>query len=158
MAKLSGIAGYRDRFQAAFGSPEITIDKVGQAIATFKRTLLSGNSAYGRYKAGNKTAMNAAQVRGMNVYFNKAKCDGCHEGINFTTNSYNNLGVGTTKPNPNTGRFIVTKVEYYKNGGIPNRNLDGGISESPGRRAHLTCPPKTLPGIIEKLYRKGALR
>ena len=36
----------------AFGSPDITIDTVAKAIATFERTLLSGNSAYDRYKPG----------------------------------------------------------------------------------------------------------
>ncbi|MEI9814466.1 MAG: cytochrome c peroxidase [Acidobacteriota bacterium] len=109
--KLSSIPGYAPLFTAAFGSPEITIDKIGKAIATFERTLLSGNSAYDRYKAGNKTALNASQVRGMDVYFNKAKCDACHEGVNFTSNSYRNLGVGIDKPNPDTGRHIVTKKD-----------------------------------------------
>jgi cytochrome c peroxidase len=42
------------------------------AIATFERTLLSGNSAYDRYKAGNKSVRTPAQVRGMDVYFNQA--------------------------------------------------------------------------------------
>ncbi|MBZ5635297.1 MAG: c-type cytochrome [Acidobacteriia bacterium] len=108
-AKLSGIQGYRPLFQKAFGSPDITIDAVAKAIATFERTLLSGKSAYDRYKSGKKTAMTPAQVRGMDVYFNKAKCDQCHEGVNFTANAYVNLGIGTDKPNPDIGRFEVTK-------------------------------------------------
>ncbi|MCU1339477.1 MAG: Cytochrome-c peroxidase [Bryobacterales bacterium] len=108
-AKLSGIQGYRPLFQKAFGSPDITIDTVAKAIATFERTLLSGNSAYDRYKAGNKAAMTRAQIRGMDVYFNKAKCDQCHEGVNFTANAYANLGIGTDKPEPDTGRYEVTK-------------------------------------------------
>lgn len=107
--KLRGIAGYRQLFAKAFGSADFTIDHVGKAIATFERTVLSGNSPYDKYKAGNKAAMDASQVRGMNVYFGKAKCDQCHEGINFTSNAYHNLGVGTDKPNPDEGRFAVTK-------------------------------------------------
>ena len=106
---LGRLQGYRGLFQKAFGSEEITIDRVAQAIATFERTVLSGNSPYDRYKAGNKKAMTAAQVRGMNVFFDKAKCDSCHEGINFTLNAYANLGVGTDKPEPDVGRFAVTK-------------------------------------------------
>ena len=42
-AKLSGIQGYRPLFQKAYGSPDITIDAVAKAIATFERTLPSGN-------------------------------------------------------------------------------------------------------------------
>ncbi len=106
---IQGIAGYAPLFAKAFGSPEIDIDRTTKAIATYERTVLSGNSAYDRYKAGNKSALSAAQQRGMDIYFNKAKCDQCHEGVNFTLNSYNNLGVGSDKPNPDTGRYAVTK-------------------------------------------------
>jgi cytochrome c peroxidase len=53
--------------------------------------------------------MTAAEIRGMDVYFNKAKCDQCHEGLNFTANACANLGIGTDKPEPDTGRYAVTK-------------------------------------------------
>jgi cytochrome c peroxidase len=109
VVSLAKIQGYRGLFKKAFASEEITVDRVAQAIATFERTVLSGNSPYDRYKAGNPKAMTAAQVRGMHVFFDKAKCDSCHEGINFTLNAYANLGVGTDKPEPDVGRFAVTK-------------------------------------------------
>jgi cytochrome c peroxidase len=109
VSRLGAVAAYREMFRKAFGSDEVTIDRAGKAIATFERTVLSGNSPYDRYKAGQKGAMTAAQIRGMNVFFDKAKCDQCHEGINFTTNMYANLGVGTDKPEPDVGRFAVTK-------------------------------------------------
>jgi cytochrome c peroxidase len=107
--KLAAIPGYRSMFAAVYGSDEINIDRVTKAIATFERTVLSGNSPYDRYKAGDKKALTPAQIRGMDVFFNKAKCDSCHEGINFTLNAYHNLGIGTDKPEPDLGRFAVTK-------------------------------------------------
>jgi cytochrome c peroxidase len=109
VAALGRIGGYRPMFRQAFGSDEVTIDRVAQAIATFERTILSGNSSYDRYKAGDKKAMTAAQVRGMRIFFDKAKCDACHEGVNFTLNAYANLGVGTDKAEPDVGRYAVTK-------------------------------------------------
>jgi cytochrome c peroxidase len=109
VSNIRNVTGYRAMFKASFGTEDITIDHVAKAIATFERTVLSGNSAYDRYVAGNKKAMSAEQVRGMNVFVNKAKCDQCHEGLNFTSNSYANLGVGTDKPQPDEGRFAVTK-------------------------------------------------
>jgi cytochrome c peroxidase len=106
---LKSVTGYRALFTRVFGSDDITIDRVAKAIATFERTIQSGNAPYDRYKAGNQSAMTASQIRGMNVFFNKAKCDQCHEGINFTSNSYANLGIGMDKPKPDLGRYTVTK-------------------------------------------------
>ena len=107
--RLAAIPGYRKMFEAAFNTDEITIDRVTKAIATFERTVLSGNSPYDRYKAGDHKALTATQVRGMDVFINKAKCDTCHEGINFTVNAYHNLGIGTDKPDPDPGRFAISK-------------------------------------------------
>jgi cytochrome c peroxidase len=106
---LKGIAGYRALFARAFGTEDFTADHVAKAIATFERTIQSGNAPYDRYKAGNKNAMTPQQIQGMNVFFDKAKCDQCHEGINFTSNMYANLGVGADKSKPDEGRYAVTR-------------------------------------------------
>ncbi len=111
VAKLRGIPGYRAMFLKVFGTEDFTIDHVAKAIATFERTVLSGNSPYDRYKAGQKNAMTPDQIRGMDIYLNKAKCDQCHEGINFTSNAYHNIGIGMDKPDPDVGRYAVTKNE-----------------------------------------------
>lgn len=151
-AKLSGVQDYRPLFQKAFGSPDITIDAVAKAIATFERTLLSGNSAYDRYKTGKKPAMTRAQIRGMDIYFNKAKCDQCHEGVNFTANAYANLGIGTDKPQPDTGRYEVTKDP-----------LDWGKFKTPTLRDISKTGPymhdgslKTLEEVVD-FYDKGGI-
>ena len=106
---LKSVAGYRVLFTRVFGTDDITVDRVAKAIATFERTIQSGNAPYDRYKAGNPNAMTPPQIRGMNIFIDKAKCDKCHEGINFTSNSYANLGIGMDKPKPDLGRYIVTK-------------------------------------------------
>lgn len=149
---VSSITGYRPLFKAAFGSDEINIDLITKAIATYERTVLSGNSPYDRYKAGNKKAMTEAQVRGMNVYFDKAKCDQCHEGVNFTLNSFHNLGVGSDKPNPDAGRFDVTKDPR-----------DWGAFKTPGLRDIARTAPymhdgslATLEEVVE-YYDKGGI-
>lgn len=108
--RLNEFGGYRDMFEEAFGSPEITVDNVAEAIATFERTLLSGNSAYDRYQAGDLSAMNGAQINGMRIFQGKANCDACHGGPNFTYNTYHNLGVGMGKANPDLGRNVVTQA------------------------------------------------
>jgi cytochrome c peroxidase len=106
--KVRGIAGYRPLFKASFGDDAATIERIGMAIATFERTVMSGNSPYDRWKAGQTNAMSAPAVRGYHV-FKKAQCDACHEGANFTSNMYANIGIGIDKPEPDLGRSVVTK-------------------------------------------------
>jgi cytochrome c peroxidase len=153
VGNLRKISAYGPLFAKAFGDPAIDIDRVAMAIATFERTVLSGNSPYDRYKAGRKNAMTAEQVRGMDVYFNKAKCDKCHEGINFTSNSYNNIGVGMDKPNPDEGRFAVTK-----------NPADWGAFKTPTLRDIEKTAPymhdgsmKTLEEVVD-FYNKGGIK
>src|SRR4051794_26781531 len=66
---VDSIPGYRKRFKAVFGTNKVTIDEIAKAIATFERTVLSGNSAYDRFKAGDEAALNESQKRGMKVFF-----------------------------------------------------------------------------------------
>lgn len=152
VGNLKNVKGYRELFAKAFGTDEITIERVAKAITTFERTILSGNSPYDRYKAGEKKAMTPQQLRGMDVFFEKAKCDQCHEGINFTSNMYANLGVGTDKPEPDVGRFAVTKDPK-----------DWGAFKTPTLREIAHTAPymhdgslKTLKEVVD-LYDKGGI-
>jgi cytochrome c peroxidase len=108
---LSKIAAYKPDFQKAFGSEEITAERVGKAIASFERTLLSGNSAFDRFQAGDTSALSESAQRGFAVFMSKGNCAQCHPLPNFTDEGYHNLGVGVNKPNPDLGRFKVTKNE-----------------------------------------------
>jgi cytochrome c peroxidase len=146
------IAGYRVLFAKAFGTEDITIDHVAKAIATFERTILSGNSAYDRYKAGQKTALTLSQVRGLQLFTGKARCDECHEGINFSSNAYANLGIGSDKPEPDVGRFAVTK-----------NPKDWGTFKTPTLREIANTGPymhdgslKTLEEVVDT-YDKGGV-
>ena len=105
--RLQASSGYRALFSHVFGTEEISIDEVAKAIATFERTVLSGNSPYDRYQAGNKKAMTAPQIRGMDIFLKK-KCDKCHEGSNFSDGKFHNIGVGVDDANPDVGRFGIT--------------------------------------------------
>ncbi|MEO7653906.1 MAG: cytochrome c peroxidase [Bryobacteraceae bacterium] len=149
---VKSIRGYRALFQRAFGTDDFTLDHVAKAITTFERTILSGNAPYDRYKAGNKSGMTPQQIHGMSIYLDKAKCDQCHEGINFTSNMYANLGVGTDKPKPDEGRFVVTR-----------NPKDWGSFKTPTLREIEHTGPymhdgslKTLDDVVE-FYNKGGI-
>ena len=94
---------------------DLDADGVAKAIAVYVRTIVSGNSPYDRFKAGDKSALSDSQQNGMKIFFsNKARCDSCHEGINFTAGKFANVGIGMDKPTPDLGRFNVTKREEDK--------------------------------------------
>ena len=78
--------------------------------------MLAGNAPYDLFQTGDKSAMSESAVRGMSLFNDKdkANCVTCHAGFNFTDESYHNLGVGMDKPNPDWGRFGVTKQEFDK--------------------------------------------
>jgi cytochrome c peroxidase len=150
---LRAVPGYVERFEKVFGTKDFNIDHVAQAIATFERTVLSGNAPFDRYKAGDKQAMSEAQVRGMDVFFKKASCDRCHIGFNFTDGSYENIGIGMDKPNPDLGRYLVTKREEEK----------GAFKTPTLREIEHTAPYmhdgslKTLEEVVEH-YDKGGVK
>lgn len=150
--RIRQVAGYRPLFAKAFGTEDIDIDRMAKAIACFERTVLSGNAPYDRYQSGDRKAMTAQQIRGLDIFVNKAQCDRCHEGANFTLNSYHNLGVGMDKPEPDLGRYVVTKDPR-----------DRGAFKTPTlREIEHTAPYmhdgslKTLDEVVE-YYNKGGI-
>lgn len=106
--KLNRIEGYKKLFRKVYGT-DVTIDGVAKAIASFERTVLSGNSPFDRYMAGDKKAMSSAAVRGLGLFRGKARCAVCHSGFNFTDEKYHNLGIDWDKATVDLGRFTVTK-------------------------------------------------
>ncbi len=153
LRRIQQVQGYHDRFEKAFGDRTINLDRVAQAIATFERTVLSGNSPYDRYQAGDTAALTEAQVRGKDVFFKKAECDACHLGFNFSDESYMNIGIGMDQPVPDLGRYKVT-----------GRESDKGAFKTPTLREVEHSGPymhdgslTTLEQVVEH-YDKGGIK
>ncbi|MBK5290390.1 MAG: c-type cytochrome [Acidobacteriia bacterium] len=92
---------YKAQFEKAYGPGRVTYEKIGKAIASFERTVLTGNSPFDKYQfGGDKKALSAAAVRGLEVFKNPAKgnCAVCHtiekDHALFTDNKFHNIGVG----------------------------------------------------------------
>lgn len=111
VGKIAAVKGYAPLFKAAFGDDKVNIDRIAQAIASYERTVVSGDSPYDRYQAGNKDALSASAVRGMDLFNGKANCKVCHAGFNFTDESYHNLGVEQSGPKPDPGRAAISKSD-----------------------------------------------
>ncbi len=105
-ARLNALQGYRSQFQKVFGG-DATPDNIVKAIAAFERTIISGDTAWDRYRAGNTSALSESAIRGWNV-FQAIKCTNCHDGVLLTDQQYHNVGIGMDAKEPDVGRFKVT--------------------------------------------------
>lgn len=84
VARLTTISAYQRLFTLAFGSVQpITSGNIGKALAAFERTLTATDSPYDRYQKGDRTAMTALQIQGMQT-FNNEGCAVCHSGTMFS--------------------------------------------------------------------------
>jgi cytochrome c peroxidase len=120
VAKLGADPAYKKMFTKAFGTGPITLGKVEKSLASFERTILSGNSAFDRYEyASDKSALTPAQVRGLALFMNarKGNCAACHtietKYALFTDGEFHNIGegVGDDGNFKDVGRYHLTKVE-----------------------------------------------
>lgn len=109
VAKINKIEGYKNLFKKAFGTNTITIQHVGKAIASFQRTLISGNSPFDRFDYdGEEKAISEAAKRGKKLFFGKARCNLCHFGTNFSDEKFHNIGIGWEGEAVDVGRYHVT--------------------------------------------------
>ena len=106
--RVRGIKGYAPLFAAAFGDDAVTFDRIAKAIATFERTIVSGNSPYDRYLAGDKSALTKQQKDGLDFFNKKGECAECHSGANFTDEKFANVGIGMDQSHLDSGREAVT--------------------------------------------------
>jgi cytochrome c peroxidase len=150
--KVRSIKGYGPLFAAAFGDSSITFDRIAKAIATFERTIVSGNSPYDRYLAGDKSALTKQQKDGLDFFNKKGECAECHKGPNLSDEKFANLGVGMDHVNPDPGRSAITK-----------KRGDFGKFKAPTLRDLAVRAPymhdgsvKTLSEVLD-IYAKGGL-
>ncbi len=84
ISRVRRIPGYAAQFKQVFGGENpVTVDNAARAVAAFERTLITPGSAYDRFSAGDQTAMDEQQKRGMKR-FNELGCTGCHHPPAFT--------------------------------------------------------------------------
>jgi cytochrome c peroxidase len=109
--KLGEVEYYRWKFKEVFNS-EITPEGMGQALASFQRALTLAPTPYEQYEQGNANALSPEQKRGMDIFFGKGRCFTCHRGPALTNQTFANIGVGMDKPQPDLGRYNVTRMEW----------------------------------------------
>ncbi|MCL6510631.1 MAG: di-heme enzyme [Anaerolineae bacterium] len=170
--RLKADSRYRRMFAAAFpGDPNpINWKNVVYALATFTRGLVSFNSPYDRYLAGDETALSPSAIRGMNMFFSEElECHHCHTGFNLSASTTFSGAVFIERPFFNTGLYNIGGKGAYPpdNEGVKeltNDPADMGRFRPPTlRNVALTAPYMhdgsiaTLEEVI-RFYERGGRR
>ena len=136
VARLQNDRALREKFAAAFGSGEISAERVLLALEQYLLTLVSGDSKLNRALRG-EAQLSADEQRGFELFITEydpargrrgADCFHCHGGVLFTDFGYrdNGIGGGTS----DGGR-----------GGVNGRETDRGKFKTPSlRNVALTAP------------------
>ena len=108
---------YQSAFKQAFGTDKITWDELAKAIASFERTLVSGDAPFDRYMSGDTSAIPEAAKRGFEFFRGEAGCMRCHvydkENPFFTDFGFHNTGAGW-ETSADLGRYEVSKEREDK--------------------------------------------
>ncbi|MGE0443099.1 MAG: MbnH family di-heme enzyme [Gemmatimonadales bacterium] len=122
--RIEGDTAYQRLFEAAYPGAPTTLDRLTMAIASFQRTLISGNSLVDRVRRGEASLSQSARLGQALFFSERLECFHCHGGLMFTgtydfegksspeaefhnTGLYNLDGQGAY-PAPNFGLFLFT--------------------------------------------------
>lgn len=97
--KIQRLPDYQGMFERAFEGRGPDVDTIGMAIASYARTLVSGNSPFDRWHfGGDENAVDDAVKRGFRLFTGKAGCVTCHsigeKDALFTDHAFHNTGIG----------------------------------------------------------------
>ncbi len=111
IGEIKSIPGYVTLFDSAYPGEGVTTTTVAKALAAYERTIVSTESPFDRWQAGNSRALDAAAKRGFELFKGKARCELCHGGFNFTDDGFHNIGL---KGNVDDGRFKSVPVRVMR--------------------------------------------
>lgn len=89
---LKSIPGYVKEFKLVFGSDEIDIDMITDAIAEFEKTLVTPNSPFDQWLLGDKDALSPDEMAGYKL-FKDSGCTACHNGAAAGGNTFQKMGI-----------------------------------------------------------------
>lgn len=143
--KISALPDYDGLFEQSFDRGP-GMETIGQALASYERTLVSGESAFDRWYYGQqRDALSESARRGFALFTGRGRCVMCHtigaDSALFTDNAFHNTGVGyeatlkrpdatTTLPVAPGQQLTVNTAGFRSIGGLPPGDL--GLYEVTG--------------------------
>lgn len=127
--KLKNSVDYRGLFENAFNKGP-TMETIGQALASYQRTLNSADSPFDRWHFGKQyNAITDEAKRGFELFAGKARCSGCHsideKSALFTDQKRHNTGIGfrdAMQKTPDKQRVQLAPGVFVE---VENDNLKG---------------------------------
>jgi cytochrome c peroxidase len=100
---------------------------LSKAIASYERTLETGNSPFDFFMQGDSSAVSISAMRGKELFIGKAGCFDCHFSPDFTGDEFRNIGLFNATDLNDSGRYMVTKrpedIGKFKVPGLRNVGL-----------------------------------
>lgn len=142
--KLGQITYYQALFQKAFGSPEVTSDKISRALSQFLRSIVSFNSKYDQGLSNDFGNFTPQEKNGMRM-IKRAFCDECHSDLTHVSSNTppSFLIVENSGLNTGFGSNNALDVNYTDNGigALTGLAKDQGTFKTPTlRNVALTAP------------------
>ncbi|MCB9677977.1 MAG: di-heme enzyme [Alphaproteobacteria bacterium] len=117
LARIADDPAYQERFAAAYPKLDapVTWDTTIGAIASFMRTLISGDSPFDRFAyQGDGSALSPTELRGLELFYSeRLECHHCHGGFNFSEASVHADSVFDAALFHNTGLYDVDGQGAY---------------------------------------------
>ncbi|MCB1800432.1 MAG: c-type cytochrome [Gammaproteobacteria bacterium] len=173
---LRSLPDYDGLFGAAFDGRGADMETFGKAIASYQRTLLSGNSPFDRwYFGGDEKAVDASVKRGFALFTGKGACASCHllgeSHAVFTDDDFHNTGVGygraMRRESPTQrvilapGVFVDVPTEVVASVSRPGDGNDIGryeVTGDPDDRWRFLTPTLRNVAITAPYMHDGSLR
>jgi cytochrome c peroxidase len=108
--KIRAIKGYHPLFSAAYGSEEISMEGILDAIAAYEETIISRSSRFDEFLRGKYKSLSDEEIEGLHLFRTKARCMNCHNGPDFSDQQFHNIGLTYYgRKYEDLGRYDVTK-------------------------------------------------
>lgn len=156
--RLSSNKKLQDLSNLAYNRP-LDFYVIPRALATFERSLISGNSKYDQYKKGT-LSLSDEEEKGMNLFFSdRTNCSDCHSGFNFTNYQFENNGLYETYNDPGRKRLTGLDSDLAKFKVPSLRNIevtapymyDGSLPDLEAVLNHYNSGGKQHPNKSEKI-------
>lgn len=151
VARLGADDAYRTAFQDVFARP-VTTDDLGRALASYLRTIRSGDSPYDRFLDGATDALSADAQLGLTVFRGKGRCTICHREPTFSDEAFHNTGVAW-RPAPVTEAGTAATGEYQDDGrfAVTSNARERGMFKTPTLREIARTAPYMHDGSLATL-------